>query len=449
MLFRSASAWLFANFPSLVTTMTTPAVNQNVTTNSIGLIWSGDDVHGIYYTHGGNINIPIAWYKQSRPASTTSHFSQRGGWRPPLGWSHTGTIGHLGDHTVQWRSASPGPNGYTYVTYTGSSYWNPQVPSTPSLSPMTDLVSRAEIRALNKLKRGNVQLGIVMAEAGETASLLGDAMRRIAKQTNHFIDNYPKQWEIVKRLQNGKALITPSILPSSGGKKVYKVLKPKGPRHWASAKKIPSRWLELQYGWNPLMSDVNDALATLEHRRDIAPPIIGVHAKTQRVDDRVSNHTSAYDSGSSFEVLYRTKYECYVDLYFSMANSTLARLSSLGLTDPLGIIWEKVKYSFVVDWFVPIGGWLSSLRADDGYAFQGGSRSLIARLEESPTGKTIYAKPGYRLVLGGSPAYNVKSFNFARQVYGGSPVPGLYFKNPLSSGHIANALSLLTQAFRR
>jgi hypothetical protein len=249
-------------------------------------------------------------------------------------------------------------------------------------------------------------------------------MRRIAKQTNHFIDSYPKDWGKVKRIQKGN-------LPG---------------RLW---KNIPQGWLELQYGWKPLLSDVHDALSTLEHRRDIAPPIIGVHAKTQRTDVRTSQHTAISDSGSYFTVEYTTKYTCYVHLYYSMTNSTLARLSSLGLTDPLGIIWEKVKFSFVVDWFVPIGGWLSSLRADDGYAFQGGCRSLITRLEEKAIAPVKYVKPGHILWSGGVPTYEVKSFNFLRQVYGGSPVPGLYFKNPLSSAHLANALSLLTQAFRR
>jgi len=34
---------------------------------------------------------------------------------------------------------------------------------------------------------------------------------------------------------------------------------------------------------------------------------------------------------------------------------------SLGLTDPLSVLWEITPYSFVVDWFIPIGTYLENL----------------------------------------------------------------------------------------
>jgi hypothetical protein len=33
----------------------------------------------------------------------------------------------------------------------------------------------------------------------------------------------------------------------------------------------------------------------------------------------------------------------------------------LGLLDPLSVVWENIPYSFVVDWFIPIGDYLSML----------------------------------------------------------------------------------------
>jgi hypothetical protein len=38
-----------------------------------------------------------------------------------------------------------------------------------------------------------------------------------------------------------------------------------------------------------------------------------------------------------------------------------AILHSLGVTKPLSVIWELVPFSFVVDWFVSVGEWISSL----------------------------------------------------------------------------------------
>lgn len=48
------------------------------------------------------------------------------------------------------------------------------------------------------------------------------------------------------------------------------------------------------------------------------------------------------------------------------------KIQQLGLDDPLGLIWELTPYSFVVDWFLPVGQWLSSFRSIKGLTFQGG-----------------------------------------------------------------------------
>jgi hypothetical protein len=47
-------------------------------------------------------------------------------------------------------------------------------------------------------------------------------------------------------------------------------------------------------------------------------------------------------------------YELYEEMSFER---------NLGLTDPLSVAWELIPYSFVVDWFVPIGTYLDNLNA--------------------------------------------------------------------------------------
>lgn len=50
-------------------------------------------------------------------------------------------------------------------------------------------------------------------------------------------------------------------------------------------------------------------------------------------------------------------------------------LNQLGLANPLATAWELVSYSFVVDWFVPIGPVLNALSARAGLIFVDGSKS--------------------------------------------------------------------------
>jgi hypothetical protein len=136
-----------------------------------------------------------------------------------------------------------------------------------------------------------------------------------------------------------------------------------------------------------------------------------------------------------------------------LSNPKLAELSSLGLINPLEIVWEVLRYSFVVDWFLPVGEWLGSLTADVGYTFYGGSLSKISRMVEVPYTFQIedvtYGGIRTRVINGTSFNCHAESYNFVRTCYGSSPVPGLHFKNPLSALHMMNGLSLLVQAFKR
>lgn len=42
-------------------------------------------------------------------------------------------------------------------------------------------------------------------------------------------------------------------------------------------------------------------------------------------------------------------------------SSSLSTLQQLGVTNPLLLAWELVPYSFIADWFIPVGDYLQSL----------------------------------------------------------------------------------------
>jgi hypothetical protein len=121
----------------------------------------------------------------------------------------------------------------------------------------------------------------------------------------------------------------------------------------AKVSDIAGRWLELQYGWKPLINDVYDAVQAY-------------HAITEgprfyRFTSSV--HTSGiwtYASPWSPNVSVKQKAKRSRKYIFDQIEAMSAP-RQLGLYDPASIVWENTPYSFVVDWFVPIGTYLSNL----------------------------------------------------------------------------------------
>lgn len=138
-----------------------------------------------------------------------------------------------------------------------------------------------------------------------------------------------------------------------------------------------------------------------------------------------------------------------VRLDYELENPFVATLAQLGITNPAELIWELVPYSFVIDWFVPVGNYLSAFDAALGWHFKGGTITEWARQKgvglPRPDGSGgWYYQPGQ---LGMK--YHCNHFKMVRSVYTSSPLPRFPgIKNPLSTGHIANAMALLVSAFR-
>lgn len=124
-------------------------------------------------------------------------------------------------------------------------------------------------------------------------------------------------------------------------------------------------------------------------------------------------------------------------------SSINAGLSNLGLTNPVTIAWELAPFSFVVDWLVPIGSFISQFDSSIGFAFEGGCI-------------TTFRKQTYDAVrtqeLKGS-GYDYRRYSYSQSGTQIScarrPLLGFYnlialpyFKNPFSVTHVANALAL-------
>jgi hypothetical protein len=209
---------------------------------------------------------------------------------------------------------------------------------------------------------------------------------------------------------------------------------------------LTQKWLELQYGWKPLLSDVYGATEALANRDRGDWRVTGKGTQFVKVEGSIdeSSDPNGWDSGYGE---YHGRRGVYVRIDALPQNDLLLAMSQLGLTNPLLIAWELVPYSFVVDWFLPIGSYLDSLDAMLGYGPASCSITQWQKIEvglkrigkwESSTQKLDVDWRGF----------HYENIFLKRTTSSSVPLPTLpRFKDPRSLGHMANGLALLAGAF--
>lgn len=121
-------------------------------------------------------------------------------------------------------------------------------------------------------------------------------------------------------------------------------------------KKASELYLEGIFGWLPLMQDIYQAHEVLSRSIPISfKKGKGMAVSTGVVDD------------STFKGHVQLTCGCLAGLGLRLDNPNVALLENLGLVNPLSVAWDKVPYSFVVNWFIPVGTMLNSLTDLLGY----------------------------------------------------------------------------------
>lgn len=336
-----------------------------------------------------------------------------------------------------------GSGGAWYQDYTGNipdfevgaPYWS--IPIFSSMMPadiysLTDSTLNPSL--LSGIKDSKVNLAQCWAERKQTVNLVTDTATRLAKS---FI-----------QLKRGNL---PGALNQLGaGSPSLRTVKNfyKGSKRSAD-QRAASTWLEIQYGWLPLISDVYGSaefLAQINNTRKISQ-------KISRKGSKEFNQTILTYGG--FNDAIRATHTCKGTLNFkssvtfSVTNQAAKDISASGISNPLELAWELLPYSFVVDWFLPVGNFLSAFDATAGCSFVSGTRSF--KMSDVMEGKAVGRGNEVPLsVYTGSGESKGEVDLIGRQAFNSWPTNNLpQFKNPLSYTHMANALSLLTLAFRR
>lgn len=193
------------------------------------------------------------------------------------------------------------------------------------------------------------------------------------------------------------------------------------------------------------MKDIYDACQVL------SDPFKSFHVeagKTGSLPDTDATNTSVNDGTWQRIITRKGGYSQTIKLQADLVitNPNLAMISQFGLANPLAIAWELVPFSFVLDWFVNVGDYLSSLTDFVGVELKNASTTTF----------TTYAGTYIRTEIPNSPSannrvvatWNSQKVSCTRRLgLGGGPSIRFRAPKPWSIRRGLAAASLLMQRF--
>jgi len=297
----------------------------------------------------------------------------------------------------------------------------------------TLLHDRSDASLLPKIKNQSINLAQAFAERGQTAELVASTAKRLAK--------------VYTALRHGNLPAAINNLVTGASPTGRQLASWKQKRSLSPERRAGSTWLELQYGWKPLLSDVYGAAQLCaESLQRVRLERVSVKLK---YDDHVIVPLSP--QGLSNNLLMFEDWTWIVTMKqsctFSLDSQAARSMSQIGVSNPLNLAWELLPYSFVIDWFLPIGNWLSNIDATAGLTFHSRVTSFKSEHKAIVT-SSAGSNAGYQY------ATSMKGigicFETGRYIHSdfpSNPLPS--FKNPFSMTHCFNALALLQTAFGR
>jgi hypothetical protein len=257
-----------------------------------------------------------------------------------------------------------------------------------------NLLQGARTECMLKLNDGKVNLGNTLGESLTTAEMLADTGSGLLRLLH---DAKRGRWSQIAK-EYGVVLDT-----------------------------LGNGYLAWKYGWKPLCSDIYEIHKQLTSRSNQSHRLSASRTK--------SASYSGPDSSYGLPVDVKAKTRCTVKVYAEISDSVLAKSASYGLNNPLSLTWELIPWSFVADWFMPVGNTLAALSSHDGLTFVGGFESSTVE------GKATITSPicGYA---------DLEMLYFERAALTNWPDTSQFYwnVNPFkSSGRIASALALLNQ----
>lgn len=145
-------------------------------------------------------------------------------------------------------------------------------------------------------------------------------------------------------------------LGAPNGAQGMRKLKEKSLSYREGRMNLSQLWLELQYGWRPLVGDLEDAGKYIAYVLNDPGYATSKRVKTTKSFEKSSVYTMGL---SELGFSYRKTVH---DVSITITNLRVSPSYVPSLQSAATVAWEVLPYSFVCDWVAPIGSYLGSLR---------------------------------------------------------------------------------------
>jgi hypothetical protein len=201
---------------------------------------------------------------------------------------------------------------------------------------------------------------------------------------------------------------------------------------------ISGRFLEMRYAWEPAIGDVFEAAKAFEALSN------GPRQLYFRTAGRQSRPTTYNTNYCTVNQTVAVKRSYLFEMYEEMGAAR-----QMGLSNPASILWERLPWSFVIDWFIPIGNYLELIGQ---VPFMKGRWCRTSSIRWTSSG-SYQAEPfsGWD-PLPPSPNCDWEVFNLERSISSSPPsvpFPNFRVNGSVAGKRIGNALALAHQVFAR
>lgn len=189
-------------------------------------------------------------------------------------------------------------------------------------------------------------LGLTLVESHKSMAMIAHRAKQLITFTRH--------------LKRGNFVVAAAALGlDSRDPKVKSAVK----RSHRAGQDVAGNWLEYTFGWIPLIHDIADSVDVLQ--RDFPVERVRVTSRNVVYDTREwDGWPRPGEYGSSRSLVTQCHYE--IGAEFRITNPNLLLANELGFTNPMYVAWDAVPFSFIIDWFLPVGKFLKSFSNGEG-----------------------------------------------------------------------------------
>lgn len=288
------------------------------------------------------------------------------------------------------------------------------------------LIAPSLTRLYSRIKNQHIDLATELSQFSQARKMIFDLSKRLV--------------DTMLTLKQGKVV------------KAFKKLFPNTPKQLANDR------LAYVYGVKPLVEDIQGAAVHLQEYLASEPlHKVNGHAKKTIQKKTSLDIFNEYGLWGRKEVTVDVEIRVKHGASFRITGKLLRQLAKLGFTNPVNVAWESIPFSFVVDWFLPIGSFVNGLNALDGMEIDEVYRTVFVKETvtvavhrfSQPSSASSLGRDWFRFLKTDSPNW---WFEKATAVYCKRtvlpflpklPYPSL--KSPISKDHSLNLAALVSQ----